>query len=97
MQLHDLVMIDIAANAFLHHMVRNMVGVLMQIGAGLKRPQWAKEVLEAKDRRQAAMTAPASGLYLIKVDYPDQYDLPKGPEVGLEKYLYGLNGIYSSE
>lgn len=72
----DLVLIDVMANAFLHHMVRNMVGVLKLIGAGKKESLWAKEVLEARDRRSAAMTANASGLYLMEVFYPAHFDLP---------------------
>lgn len=61
--------IEIEANAFLHHMVRNIVGVLVKIGSGFKNPEWMQEVLLAKDRRQAAETAPPQGLYLIKVTY----------------------------
>lgn len=72
----NFVVIDIKANAFLHHMVRNIAGVLMRVGAGVKTPEWVKEVLEAKDRRQAAETAPATGLYLSHVEYPKSYGLP---------------------
>ncbi len=72
----DFVVIDIQANAFLHHMVRNIAGTLMHIGSGFKNPEWAREVLEAKDRRQAAETAPASGLYLCQVNYPASYPFP---------------------
>jgi tRNA pseudouridine38-40 synthase len=71
----DIVIIEIQANAFLHHMVRNIVGVLKKVGAGVQKPAWVLEVLNAKDRRVAAETAPAEGLYLIKVDYPDSYQL----------------------
>ncbi len=70
------VVIDIQANAFLHHMVRNIAGVLMQIGSGKQKPEWAKAVLEAKDRRKAAETASADGLYLWQVNYPESYALP---------------------
>lgn len=72
-----LIMIDIMANAFLHHMVRNIAGVLMIIGAGKQAPQWAETVLCAKDRRQAGMTAPQHGLYLIHVGYPEYYQIPQ--------------------
>ena len=72
----DFVVIEIQANAFLHHMVRNIVGVLKKIGAGFEKPVWAKEVLEAKDRRMAAETAPPDGLYLLRVDYPEKYKIP---------------------
>ena len=61
--------IDIAANAFLLHMVRNIVGVLIKIGSGERSPIWIQEVLLARDRRKAAITAPAQGLYLVKVIY----------------------------
>lgn len=70
------VVIEIQANAFLHHMVRNIAGVLMRIGSGKKKPEWAKEVLEAKDRREAAETASANGLYLCQVEYPESYSFP---------------------
>lgn len=73
----DFVIIEIQANAFLHHMVRNIVGVLMEIGTGWKSPDWMLEVLNSKDRRVAAETASAHGLYLSKVIYPEKYDFPK--------------------
>lgn len=70
---NDLVIIDIEANAFLHHMVRNIAGVLMEIGEGQYPPEWAQELLLAKDRKKAAATAPPAGLYLMNVTYPDRY------------------------
>lgn len=73
---NDFVIFEIEANAFLHHMVRNIAGVLMKIGAGFKEPEWMKVVLEAKNRRAAAETAEAQGLYLIQVKYPDNYQFP---------------------
>jgi len=72
----DFVILEVEANAFLHHMVRNLAGVLMKIGAGLKEPEWIQEVLAAKSRKAAAETAPADGLYLIQVRYPNQYNFP---------------------
>lgn len=71
------VQIDITANAFLHHMVRNIAGVLMAVGGGKKTISWVKEVLEAKDRRLGAETAPPYGLYLINVEYPAIYQIPE--------------------
>lgn len=72
----DFIVVEIQANAFLHHMVRNIVGVLLEVGTKKRPPIWALEVLHAKDRRMAAETAPAEGLYLIQVGYPEAYCLP---------------------
>lgn len=73
-----LVRIDVAANAFLHHMVRNIAGVLMTVGVGKRPPAWAKEVLEARDRTRGGVTAPPAGLYLMRVEYPPGLGLPQG-------------------
>ncbi|MEZ9230776.1 tRNA pseudouridine(38-40) synthase TruA [Vibrio amylolyticus] len=73
------VVIDIKANAFVHHMVRNITGSLITVGKGEKDPQWIESLLEAKDRKQASATAKAEGLYLIDVDYPEHYQLPRAP------------------
>lgn len=72
----DMVFVDIQANAFLHHMVRNITGTLMQVGKGHKPVEWVAELLEAKDRTLAAPTAPASGLYFVNAFYPDEFELP---------------------
>lgn len=69
----DFIIIDITANAFLHHMVRNIAGVLIAVGSGKKPVAWVKEVLDAKDRRLGAETAPPYGLYLIGVTYPNEF------------------------
>ena len=73
----DIITIDIQANAFLYHMVRNIAGVLMNIGTGENPVNWAREVLESGDRTQGGMTAPSHGLYLVDVDYRPDYDLPR--------------------
>lgn len=73
----DMVIIDIEANAFLHHMVRNIAGVLLEIGMGGQKVSWAAEVLAARDRTIAAPTAPPHGLYLVAVNYPDHFGLPE--------------------
>jgi tRNA pseudouridine38-40 synthase len=63
--------VNITANAFLHHMVRNIIGVLLPIGAGEKPPIWAQEILQQRDRKQAGITALPNGLTLMHVNYPD--------------------------
>ncbi len=72
----ELIFIDIAANAFLQHMVRNVAGVLVEIGKGKRPPDWAGELLEARDRTLGAATAPPQGLYLSRIDYPPEHGLP---------------------
>jgi tRNA pseudouridine38-40 synthase len=64
------------ANAFLHHMVRNLVGTLVYVGTGRHGPEWAREVLLARDRSVAAPTFAAAGLYLTGVEYDPSLDLP---------------------
>jgi tRNA pseudouridine38-40 synthase len=64
------------ANAFLQHMVRNLAGVLMTIGSGEREPGWAREVLEARDRKAGGITAPPDGLYLTAIEYPQQFGIP---------------------
>jgi tRNA pseudouridine38-40 synthase len=75
----ELVIIDVKANAFLHHMVRNIAGSLMAVGAGRRPPGWMQQILLGRDRKVAAETAPADGLYLVEVDYPARYGLPATP------------------
>lgn len=77
------VIVDVAANGFLHHMVRNIAGVLLAIGVGDRPAGWIREVLLARDRTLAAVTAPATGLYLVGVDYPASFDLPEPSTAGL--------------
>ncbi|MCW8193256.1 tRNA pseudouridine(38-40) synthase TruA [Proteobacteria bacterium 005FR1] len=72
----DLIIMEVRANAFLHHMVRNIAGVLMTVGCGDKPVQWVEAVLAARDRTQGGITAPSAGLYLVRVEYPDQFELP---------------------
>ncbi|ROT99996.1 tRNA pseudouridine(38-40) synthase TruA [Marinobacter sp. R17] len=79
----DYVVIDIQANAFLHHMVRNIAGALMAVGNGKQPVEWIREILEQRDRRQADVTGPAHGLYLVSVGYPEGSGIPgeaPGPE-----------------
>ena len=77
----EFIVIDIEANAFLHHMVRNIAGVLMAIGMGQEQPIWAKQVLEARDRTVGGVTATPDGLYLINVEYPEHFEIPKAESV----------------
>jgi tRNA pseudouridine38-40 synthase len=71
------VLIDIEANAFLLHMVRNIAGALLVIGEGRKPTDWTRELLQQRDRRLAAATAPPQGLCLYQVRYPESYGLPQ--------------------
>jgi tRNA pseudouridine38-40 synthase len=73
----DRVIIHAYANAFLHHMVRNIAGVLCTIGAGERPPEWARQVLEARDRTTGGITASPDGLYLTRVEYPDVHGIPQ--------------------
>ncbi len=72
--------LEVEANAFLQHMVRNIAGVLMAIGVGDRPVEWARAVLEGRNRTQAGVTAPAAGLYLLAVRYPERFGLPAGVE-----------------
>ncbi len=76
-----LVAVEFVANAFLHHMVRNLVGALVEIGTGRAPADWAAEVLEGRDRTAAAMTAPAQGLTLVDVAYPARFGIPAVTDV----------------
>jgi len=68
--------IDVTANAFLYHMVRNIAGTLLEVGSGKHEPEWVAEVRDARKRAVAGFTAPAEGLYFLGVDYPDYPELP---------------------
>jgi tRNA pseudouridine38-40 synthase len=72
----DWLAIEATANAFLHHMVRNIAGLLIRIGKGDAPSSWAAEVLAERDRRLSAATAPADGLYLWQVRYPAAFPIP---------------------
>jgi len=72
----DYIILDIKANAFLHHMVRNIMGTLMVIGRGEQSIEWMQDILQGQDRKCAGMTASAAGLYLVNVEYPEEYGLP---------------------
>ncbi|MDF1587937.1 MAG: tRNA pseudouridine(38-40) synthase TruA [Gammaproteobacteria bacterium] len=74
---HDnCIAVDVVGKSFLHHMVRNIVGVLVPVGEGKKPVSWAQSVLESRDRSQGGITSPPQGLFFVKADYPEQYQLP---------------------
>lgn len=68
--------LDISADGFLQHMVRNVMGTLVKVGKGEKEVSWVGQVLESKDRTLAGATAVSSGLYLSGVEYPAEYQIP---------------------
>lgn len=76
----DYVILDIKADAFLHHMVRNIVGTLLPIGMGEFPVSHLETVLKSRDRTQAGMTAKPCGLSLIEINYPDSFNLPSNPK-----------------
>jgi tRNA pseudouridine38-40 synthase len=78
-RIDDFVAIDICANAFLQHMVRNITGVLAAVGLGNQPPDWVAEVLAGRDRSKAGVNAPPCGLYFVGPEYPAEYALPKPP------------------
>jgi tRNA pseudouridine38-40 synthase len=74
----DLLVFDFEASAFLHHMVRNLVGALVYVGKGAHPPAWLGELLAGRDRARAAPTFDASGLYFAGVDYDPCWNLKAG-------------------
>jgi tRNA pseudouridine38-40 synthase len=75
----EFVVIDVRANAFLHHMVRNIAGTLVEVGLGKQPPRWVAEVLASRSRIHAGMTAAAAGLYFAGPQYPAEFALPEPP------------------
>jgi tRNA pseudouridine38-40 synthase len=94
-----IIIIDIKGNAFLHHMVRNIAGVLMAIGMGREPIAWCQQVLEARDRTKAAVTAPPYGLFLTHVDYPAHFNIPlsEGAPSIIQSMLHMASGTTSLE
>lgn len=76
-RLGHFVIVDVKANAFLHHMVRNIVGSLLDVGSGEKPISYMADLLAIKDRAKASTTAKPNGLYLVEVDYDSRFGLPK--------------------
>lgn len=73
------IQLDVTANAFLQHMVRNITGTLVAIGRGDEPTTWAADVLASRDRKAGGMAAPPHGLTLVAVEYPEEFDLPSIP------------------
>jgi tRNA pseudouridine38-40 synthase len=76
----DYLLCDFQADGFLHHMVRNLMGSLIQVGAGVQPPEWLGELLASRDRTRAAPTFDAAGLYLTHIRYPAHFALPESSE-----------------
>ncbi|HET7596353.1 MAG TPA: tRNA pseudouridine(38-40) synthase TruA, partial [Burkholderiales bacterium] len=81
----DYVVFDFAANAYLHHMVRNIVGALVYVGKGKHPPEWMGALLAGRDRTRAAPTFDAAGLYLTRVVYDDAWGLPGASDAALAR------------
>lgn len=78
-RIREFVVLEVEANAFLHHMVRNIAGVLMAIGQGKQPQEWARTVLESRERARGGVTADAGGLYFVGPVYPARFGLPPPP------------------
>ena len=94
---NDIVAIDIKANAFLHHMVRNIVGTLLDVGSGEKPVTWIVELMSKKDRTLAGMTAPPKGWFLVDVDYPAGAGIPGSPRLPHFLQFIALSGVRSGD
>jgi len=82
LNINEWIVAELRGNAFLHHMVRNLMGLLIPVGLGYKKPEWVRDVLALRDRKQGGKTEAPQALYLVKVDYDKDYGFPalaKGP------------------
>jgi len=77
----DWITLEVCANAFLQHMVRNITGALAAVGEGAKDLRWIADVLASKDRAQGGIAAPPQGLTLVSVDYPAAFEIPGWPSI----------------
>lgn len=78
----DWIVLDVTANAFLQHMVRNIIGTLVAVGSGEEDVSWPATVLETRDRTQGGIAAPPHGLTLVRVEYPDEFGIPAPTTLG---------------
>ena len=78
----DWIWLDVTANAFLQHMVRNITGTLAAIGCGDEDKEWLATVLASRDRKQGGVAAPPHGLTLVAVTYPAEHAIPAAPQAG---------------
>ncbi|MBT9612590.1 MAG: tRNA pseudouridine(38-40) synthase TruA [Burkholderiales bacterium] len=86
-RVNDLLLFDLRANAFLHHMVRNIIGGLVYVGKGKHTAEWLGEILAGRDRKLAAPTFAPDGLYLSGVEYEARWGIPTANEVMVEELL----------
>ena len=94
---NDIVVIDIKANAFLHHMVRNIAGTLLDVGSGRQPVTWVAELMSKKDRTLAGMTAAPNGLFLVDVDYPAGAGIPRSSRLPHFLQLIALSDVRSCD
>lgn len=87
-----LLILDIRADAFLHHMVRNIMGTLLAIGEQRQPPEWMQTIIESRDRKAAWLTAPPNGLYLVEVGYPQDFEIPS--QLKLPWFLTAAPGVF---
>ena len=73
----DIVVLDIAANGFLYHMVRNIAGSLLEVGKGTQPVGWLAELLHGRNRKLAGVTSPSAGLYFVGARYPKEFRIPE--------------------
>lgn len=78
----DWILLDVTANAFLQHMVRNITGTLVAVGSGEEDTSWPAKVLETRDRTRGGIAAPPHGLTLVRVEYPEELGIPAPPALG---------------
>ena len=86
----DLIVFDFTASAFLHHMVRNLVGALVYIGSGRQSPEWVDALLAARDRSKSAPTFAASGLYFVGAEYGPEWSLPSSGRIMASSHILPL-------